>query len=186
MLRAGTSSPYDACTTWRTHLMDRLGTIDGLDAVVVGRWMAYRNSTLQANGSTSTSSTVGPVWRAGAERTFDRLSRVTPRIVALEDVPWPNVDVPACLSEHRRDVEACSFSRSRSSGLDAALVKAEKAAAPKVVRHLDMTDVICPKARCQVVSSTGQIMYRDQHHLTAGFSATLWERLSERLDRAIG
>jgi hypothetical protein len=125
------------------------------------------------------------VWREGAERTFDRLSRVTPRVVVMEDVPWPNVDVPACLSEHLQDVDACAFSRSDSSGLDAALVAAEKAA-PSGVRHVDMTDVICPTARCQVVSPTGQIMYRDEHHLTAGYSATLWKSLDERLETAIG
>jgi len=185
VLRAGTSSPYDACGTWREHLLDRLEGIDGLDAVVIGRWMAYRGSTLQPDGSASTSSTVGAVWRAGAERTFDRLRRVTPRIVVMEDVPWPNVDVPACLSEHHRDVEACGFSKSRSSGLDAALVTAEEEASPAAVRHLDMTDVICPKARCQVVSPTGQIMYRDEHHLTAGFSATLWPSVAERLETSI-
>ncbi len=185
VLRAGTSRPYDACVTWRENVLDRLEQIDGLDAVVIGRWMAYRGSTLEPDGSVSTPSTVGAVWREGAERTFDRLSRVTPRVVVMEDVPWPNVDVPACLSEHLQDVDACAFSRSDSSGLDAALVAAEKAA-PSGVRHVDMTDVICPTARCQVVSPTGQIMYRDEHHLTAGYSATLWKSVDERLETAIG
>jgi len=54
------------------------------------------------------------------------------------------------------------------------------------VRFLGMTDAICPEKTCQVVSSTGQIMYRDEHHLTAGYSATLWPELSDRLDAAIG
>ncbi len=184
--RAGTSATYDACTTWRNNLLDRLDEVDGLDAVVVGRWMAYRNSTLQPNGSTSTPSNVGPVWREGAERTFDRLRRVTPNIVVLDDVPWPNGDVPACLSKHPQDVEACSFSRDQASGLDAVLAKEEEAAAPKAVKHLDMTDVICPEERCQVVSATGQIIFRDEHHLTAGFSAAMWETLSERLQKAMG
>ena len=186
VLRAGTTSPYGACTTWRQHLLDRLATIDGLDAVVIARWKAYRTSTLQPDGSASTNATIGAVWEAGAERTFDRLRRVTDRIVVIEDVPWPTADVPSCLSMHRRHVEVCAFSRSGASGQDAALVSAEKAAAPTVVRHLSMTDVICPKATCQVVSPTGQIMYRDQHHLTAGFSATLSGKLSQRLDAAFG
>ena len=185
VLRAGSTSPYGACTTWRRHLLDRLATINGLDAVVIARWMAYRTSTVQPDGSASSSSTVGAVWEAGAKRTFDRLSRVTDRIIVMEDVPWPRVDVPSCLSQHRRHVETCAFSRSGASGQDAALVHAEKAAAPEVVRHVSMTDVICPKTTCQVVSPTGQIMYRDQHHLTAGYSATLSEKLSQRLDAAI-
>ncbi|MFL6178059.1 MAG: SGNH hydrolase domain-containing protein [Ornithinibacter sp.] len=186
VLRPGTTSAYDACTTWREHLLDRLESIDGLDAVVIGRWMAYRGSTLRSDGSPVTSSTVGAVWEAGAERTFDRLRGVTSRIVVMEDVPWPGGDVPSCLSEHRRDVEACSFSRSRSTRLDAVLVGAEEAAAPKAVRHVDMTDVICPTKRCQVVSATGQIMYRDEHHLTAGFSASMWPGLAKRLEAAMG
>ena len=49
-----------------------------------------------------------------------------------------------------------------------------------------MTDVICPEKTCQVVSPTGQIKYRDEHHLTAGYSATLWPDLSDRLDAAMG
>jgi hypothetical protein len=140
---------------------------------------------VQPDGSGSTPSTVGSIWRAGAERTFDRLRRVAPRVVVMEDVPWPYVDVPSCLSQNRRDVEKCAFPRSHRSDLDEALVKAEEAAAGKLVEHLDMSDVICPKATCQVVSSTGQIKYRDQHHLTAGYSATLWPVLARRLEAAL-
>ena len=63
---------------------------------------------------------------------------------------------------------------------------AEKAAAPRLVRTLAMTDVICPRSTCHVVSPTGQIKYRDEHHLTAGYSATLWPQLSERLEALVG
>jgi hypothetical protein len=147
--------------------------------------MAYSKSTIESDGAATTPSTVGEVWREGAKRTFDRLRQVTQRVVVLEDVPWPTVDVPACLSENRRDVEKCAFSRSRRAGLDAALVKAEESAAPKLVEHLDMTDVICPKSTCQVVSSTGQIKYRDQHHLTVGYSTTLSPVLARRLEAAL-
>ena len=183
--RAAGTSTYERCSTWRERLYDRLDTIDGLDAVVIGRWMAYRTSTVQPDGSRSTSSAVESVWRAGAERTFDRLRRVAPRVVVMEDVPWPNVDVPSCLSENRRNVEKCAFPRSDRDDLDAALVTAEEAAGPKLVEHVDLADVICPKATCQVVSSTGQIKYRDQHHLTAGYSATLWPVLATRLEAAL-
>ncbi len=184
--RAGTTSRYDACSRWRENVLDRLDGIEDLDAVVIGRWMAYQNSTLQPDGSASSSSTVGSVWAAGAARTFDRLRSATDRVVVMEDVPWPVADVPSCLSEHRRDVEACAFSRSDRSGMDAALVAAEKSAAPDALRFVGMTDAICPEKTCQVVSPTGQIMYRDEHHLTAGYSATLWPELADRLDAAIG
>ena len=45
-----------------------------------------------------------------------------------------------------------------------------------------MTDVICPRSTCQVVTSSGQVKYRDEHHLTAGYSARLWPALAERLE----
>ena len=70
--------------------------------------------------------------------------------------------------------------------MDAALVAAEESAAPELVRFVGMTDVICPTSTCQVVSRTGQIMYRDEHHLTAGYSATLWPELADRLEAATG
>jgi peptidoglycan/LPS O-acetylase OafA/YrhL len=181
----GTSARYDACTQWRAGVLERLAGIEGLDAVVIGRWMAYRSFTFQPDGSQSTPATVGPVWQAGAERTFDQLEQVADRIVVMEDVPWPLADVPACLSEHRTDVEACSFATSERSGLDAPLLAAEEAAAPRALRTVDMTDVICPTATCQVVSPTGQIKYRDEHHLTAGYSASLWPELSARLEAEV-
>ena len=42
------------------------------------------------------------------------------RIIVLRDVPWPNGNVPSCLSEHPDDVEACAFEPAEQrSGLDA-------------------------------------------------------------------
>ena len=183
--QVGTSSRYDACTQWRAEVLDRVAGIEGLDAVVVGRWMAYGSSTFMPDGSLSTPASVGPVWGAGAERTVERLRQATERVVVMEDVPWPLSDVPACLSEHPSDVEACSFPTSDRAGLDAALLEAEQAAAPRTVHTLDMTDVICPESTCHVVSESGQVKYRDEHHLTAGYSASLWPVLSERLEAVL-
>ena len=110
VLRAGTPSPYAPCATWREHLLDRLEGIDGLDAVVIGRgW---------PTGAPPSSRTARPAPRrrsgrcGGRGRSARSTGSVGSRcIVVMEDVPWPNVDVPACLSEHPRDVEACGFSR---------------------------------------------------------------------------
>jgi peptidoglycan/LPS O-acetylase OafA/YrhL len=178
---------YAACDTWRRTVLQRVASIEGLDAVVIGRYMGYRSRTVLPDGSRSTASTVAQTWSAGARRTVDELRRATDRIVIMRDVPWPEADVPSCLSEHSREVEACAFDRSSRVGMDEVLVTAEKAAAPKAVAFVDMSDIICPEkqARCQVVSPAGQIMYRDQHHLTAGYSASLWKVLSQRIDAAI-
>ena len=115
--RPGATATYDRCTTWRAHMLDRLETIEGLDAVVIGRWMAYGRSTVAARRVGQHPSTVGT--SGGRRRTHVRpAAQVTPRVVVMEDVPWPTVDVPSCLSENRQDVERCAFSRSRRCGLD--------------------------------------------------------------------
>jgi hypothetical protein len=53
------------------------------------------------------------------------------------------------------------------------------------VRFADLTDQLCPTARCPVVAPTGQVMYRDLHHLAASYSATLAEPLAEALEKAM-
>ena len=43
--RSGGRAPprrYDACPRWRANVLDRLEAIEDLDAVVIGRWMAYQ------------------------------------------------------------------------------------------------------------------------------------------------
>ncbi len=177
---------YDNCGVWREKVIDRVATIKDVDAVVIGRYPVYARSVLLPDGSQTTAATVGPVWTAASKRTFDRLGESTDRIIVLHDVPWPTGNVPSCLSEHPDDVEACAFDREKRSGLDAPLLKAEKAADPKAVRLVDLTDVICPDPLCQVVTSGGQIKYRDNTHLSAGYSTTLWRPLSDRLEAAIG
>jgi peptidoglycan/LPS O-acetylase OafA/YrhL len=177
---------YANCIEWREKVLDQVASIKEVDAVVIGRYPVYANSVLLPDGSQTTADTVGPVWTAASRRTFDRLGKVTDRIVMLHDVPWPTGNVPSCLSENPDDVEACAFDREKRSGLDAPLLKAEKAADPKAVRLVDLTNVICPEQRCQVVTSAGQIKYRDNTHLSAGYSTALWRPLSERLEAAIG
>ena len=179
-------APYDACTRWRGEMFERLSSIKGLDAVVIGRSMDYRALTLLPDGSRSTVETVGPAWTKGSERSFDRLAGVTRRIIVLRDIPWPSGDVPSCLSEHPDAVEACAFSKAERARLDDPLVRAERATAEKALRFVDMTDVLCPAEQCQVVTPRGQIMYRDTHHLTAGYSAAMWRAVSDRVDAAIG
>ena len=55
-----------------------------------------------------------------------------------------------------------------------------------MVGLVSLTDAICPEPRCQVVTPQGQIKYRDNTHLSAGYSESLWRPLAERVDAAIG
>jgi hypothetical protein len=175
---------YTSCQQWRNAVLDRVASIKGLDAVLVGRWKDYQTLAMEPDGSRTTSSTVGPLWQEGAERSFERLSDATKRILVIRDVPRPNGDVPACLSEHEGDAAACDFPRKGHTYLDDALVRAEKAAAPDTVRVLDLTDTFCPGNTCPVTDD-GTVIYRDSHHLTSAYSRVLAEPLRRAIEAAL-
>jgi hypothetical protein len=176
--------PYPACAAWREAVLQRLTSLGHLDAVVVGQWHDYSGLALTADRERVDAAGVAGPWREGARRSFTRLAAVTDRVVVLRDSPRPPEDVPTCLSREQ-DAAACSFPKQGSTGLDQVIANAEKAAAPAMVRFADLTAQLCPTARCPVVAPTGQVMYRDSHHLAAHYSATLAESLAQALERAM-
>jgi peptidoglycan/LPS O-acetylase OafA/YrhL len=175
---------YTACADWRSQMLDRVGSIEDLDAVVVGRWMDYRSLALNPDGSRTTPETVGAVWKEGSARSFARLASAAPRILVIRDVPRPDVDVPACLSKNGNDASKCDFPRAGHTYLDEPLAKAERAAAPKAVRFVDLTERLCPDDTCPVMED-GKVIYRDNHHLTMSFSETLAEPLRKAIEAAL-
>jgi hypothetical protein len=174
-----------ACATWREQVLERVENLPGLDAVVVGRFKSYVDRVVAPDGKVADGAEMEQLWEAGSKRTFDRLRKAAPRVVVLRDVPWPKGDVPACLSQHPDDTEACGNSRAESVGLDEPLVRAERRAAPGLVRFVDLNDVMCPGDPCQVVSPAGRIMFRDSHHVTMGYSESLWQVVAHRVEKAI-
>ena len=175
---------YTTCAQWRTQVLQRVSAIQGLDAVLIGRWMDYRSLALLPDGTRTTAKTVGPLWKEGSARSFATLQKATPRILIIRDVPRPDGDVPSCLSENEGDETKCTFKRAGHTYLDATLAQAEKAAAPKAVRFIDMTDRLCPGDVCPVMED-GSVIYRDGHHLTMGYSATLAEPLRKAIEAAL-
>jgi peptidoglycan/LPS O-acetylase OafA/YrhL len=178
-----TKGRYKACEQWRANVLERLKEAPELDAVVVGRWKDYKDIALQPNGDKATPATIGKLWAEGSRRTYSVLADVAPRVVVMADTPRPTQDVPACLSA--KDPDECAFDSARTTHQDGVLFKAEKAAAPKVVRSVDLTGLLCPDPTCPVVSPKGQIMYRDANHLTDGYSKTLWRQVAKALDKAV-
>jgi hypothetical protein len=179
-------SRYRTCDEWRHKMLDRVASIKGLDAIVIGRWMDYRSLALKPDGSRVDGASIGDVWTAGSARSFARLRKAAPRIVVLRDTPRPMSDVPTCLSRHGGDAaDACTFDRRTRTHLDAPLVAAEKAAAPDAVRFADMTSVLCPTAQCPVTTPQNVVIYRDTHHITARYSALVWREFANAVEQAI-
>jgi peptidoglycan/LPS O-acetylase OafA/YrhL len=177
---------YADCATWRGRVLKRVSQIKGLDAVVVARWADYRRLALAADGSRAEDDALfASLWQQGAERTVQQLGRGGKRVIFVRDTPKAPQDVPSCLSEHPKKPTSCAFRTSEAAHRDGPLLAAEKAAAGSRLRTVDLTDVICQTTTCQVVTQVGMIKYRDEHHLSATFGATLWRALAHRLEREL-
>jgi len=98
----------------------------------------------------------------------------------LADTPISRYDVPSCLSGHLRDVRDCATDRAYAFG-SKPNVREQVAAERSGAAFVDLSDVICPgDGACPAVLD-GMIVYRDDHHLTATFSAALAPILGGRL-----
>jgi peptidoglycan/LPS O-acetylase OafA/YrhL len=177
---------YADCATWRTRVLKRVSQIKGLDAVVIARWADYRRLALARDGSRAEDDRLfASLWEQGMRRTIQQLGANGRRVVMIRDTPLAPHDVPSCLSEHAKDPRSCAFRTAAAAHRDGPLLAAEKRAAGSRLTTVDLTDAICPTKTCQVVTQTGMIKYRDEHHLSARFGASLWKVLAQRIERRL-
>jgi hypothetical protein len=159
---------YTECETWRWNVVKALQKLQPELVIVTGhRWFP----TIVAGDGDAT--------RQG--EAMARLVRQVPgRIVMLADTPISRYDVPACLSRNLDDVRRCATDRAWAFG-SRPMARERVAARLTGATLVTMSDVICPgKGKCPAVLD-GMIVYRDDHHLTATFAASLAPVLGDRL-----
>jgi peptidoglycan/LPS O-acetylase OafA/YrhL len=166
--------PYYECVTWRRNVINRMRSFPGgVDLVVVGRSTYALVNVLTAEGKPIASGTLDTVWAQAAARTFSRLRAVADHVILIPDTPLSPHDVPSCLSEFPSEPDRCRFPRKRVLERGKTLTTAERETAPPGVEVIDLSGSICPSDPCPVVTAGGVIIYRDTHHMSATFSATL-------------
>jgi peptidoglycan/LPS O-acetylase OafA/YrhL len=158
---------YTECETWRERVVERLIEEDP-DIVVVA---SARGMAVMDPGDDDPT-------RQG-EAMARLLVRIPGRIAVLADTPQSMYDVPACISRNLADVTLCETPIEvafnwRRLRLERAATEASGATL------IDLTDWICPRQRCPVVMN-GTLVYRDIHHMTATFAASLADPLLEAL-----
>ena len=99
------------------------------------------------------------------------IGRLRSPVAIIVDNPRNDVDIPACLSKHPRDVHACAISRDVAFGPQFGVME-RVAARRSHAAIIDVTASICPSTPCPVVLH-GMLPYRDTHHLTATFVRSL-------------
>jgi hypothetical protein len=163
---------YPECLEWNENVVSRLRQIrPDLTVTIPFRWI---HAMEPINDSPK---------RQG--RSIGRmLTRVPGPKVVIVDTPWSWKDIPDCLDEHPVNPDACALpTNSRTAG--GVVVRERMAAKIGGARFVDLTPKFCPAYPCPVVTATGLIKFRDEHHLTATYAKTLAYAVGKALDRAL-
>jgi hypothetical protein len=150
---------YTECYTWRQLVVEELQRLKP-DLVVVA---AARNMKPMVAGDDD------PRRQGLAMARF--LVQIPGRIGILVDTPESRFDIPACLALHRDDVRACETARAVAF-TSRHLILEQTAAEASGATVVDLSDVICSRDPCPVV--TGRtLMWRDSQHFTATYATSL-------------
>ena len=169
----------DHCREWRDRAIAGINALHPAAVVMA----SYNGSTLRGDSVTAVLLPVDEI-RAGTRRTLERFSKAAFPIIVLRDTPLPPFNIPACVARREagrlQNGETCDFDAAQA--LNAAAFSAEHEAADGLpdVHLLDLTDQICPAARCPATIN-GLIVYRDEDHLTGRYAASLAPALGARL-----
>jgi peptidoglycan/LPS O-acetylase OafA/YrhL len=165
--------PYTECDTWRRAAL-RLIAREKPTQVFLSSMSGYGLAAPARQNPEE-------VWAAGLRKTLSELPSGA-RAVVIADTPRFRVPPPICLSAHLTDSAACG--RDKREAVDAAQALVEREAATAGgARFVDMNRYICPGPRCQVIAGK-LLMYRDAHHLTTVYAASLAAQLWQEMSKA--
>lgn len=121
----------------------------------------------------------GEGWARGVDDGLARMAAATSKLVYLRGTPRPTFDVPGCL-DGADDTEACDLA-------EPAAVRVHELTDPALrgVPVIDPVAWLCDGRVCPAVVE-GEVVYRDDSHLTAAFARSLadelWTGLSPLLE----
>jgi peptidoglycan/LPS O-acetylase OafA/YrhL len=162
---------YPECDSWNSVVLSRLQkTPPDLVLISNSRWITLADAGQESVTSESNS----------LIRMIGKIPTST-KVVIIQDPPLPTYEkVPDCLSTYMSDYRKCAITRSRAFG-SAMGTREQNAASATGAGLIDLTAAICPgTGNCPVVIDN-MIVWRDDHHLTATFSATLGPAIDAQL-----
>lgn len=167
--------PYESCATWNTRVMRELTGSDGPDYVITSQGS---NKALNSAGKLT-----ADALKAGLRRSWAKLTKAGIKVLVLADNPDPRRDVYECVAENLHRLSRCRFNRADGITASGAPVQRSAAAGMTGVEIVDLTDTICPTAKCPPVIGH-VLLYRKGSHLTATFVKSLARQLRMGLTAA--
>ena len=156
-----------SCNTWRSRAEAWLRSHPP-DLIVVSNSHGYK--LIDSAAKPIPKNAREATWQRGLVRTLRAMPH-GPILAVLADTPALEANVPVCLAAHPKQISACETPR--SSAIDSVHDAAEQATAEAAgASFVSLNNVVCWSDPCPVV--TGNVlMWRNQDHLTATFSALL-------------
>jgi peptidoglycan/LPS O-acetylase OafA/YrhL len=165
---------YTECEQWRGQIMGRLRA-EHPALVVLGTAHHYTPDF----GFTVYSQQ----WLDALTRTVADLRATGATVLVMGPAPYPQMNVPTCLSGHLDSTGACGLAR--AAALDDAGIAAEAAATSAGGgRYADVSGLFCTSDRCPVVVGN-QLVYRDDNHITLEYARWLSPVVGALVDRAM-
>lgn len=176
--------PYTECDTWRRDSIARVLAMQPA-LVIVASASVYVDAP-EHDRSTGTSS---EEWGFGLRRVLDRFSGKGIRTAIMRDSPIPGFDIPTCLARASWRPwlfsAGCDFSRAESQTATVSQSELRAVTGVDGAQIVDISDAICATPVCDAMRE-GVVVYRDAHHLTASFSASLAPVLGNSLEVMVG
>ncbi|MCH8561203.1 acyltransferase family protein [Nesterenkonia sp. DZ6] len=163
---------YEECYEWGQRIVEELHEHADLDHVIVsGSRYNVPDGVPESVHSGSVEEGYSQVWSDLAEGSIP--------VTVILDNPRMQIDLPECVAEHSEALEECAVDREQA--VEASGYAQQKTAAQSSgATAIDLTDSICPEQECAPIIGS-VLVYRDSHHLTATYAATLSSHLEEEL-----
>jgi peptidoglycan/LPS O-acetylase OafA/YrhL len=181
MLKGRRAQWYAQCARFREAMVQRIVAMKP-SAVILSNWDHY----VAMPGQGSYWGLPASAWQRGLRRTYNRFTAAGIETIVIRGTPRTWFDVPSCLSRKAAGLpfgRSCSYERA-SSFVPAAITAQTNAARGLPVEFVDMNDQICATKTCGTMRG-GVVMFTDDNHLTATFSASLSGSLGDRIDAAM-
>jgi hypothetical protein len=164
---------YHECRQFRTAALAYIATLK--PALVV----------MSSNGSGGRIPSVpdtaqDQAWAEGWAASVRTAAATGARVAVIEDTPWPQGDVPECLSANATAIGTCASSPQQAIREPTRRRMIADAVSAVGATVIDPTSWLCTSTICPPVVGN-LLVYRDGSHMTTAYSAALAPVLAEKL-----
>lgn len=165
--------PYGNCVAWNESVTAELTSTRPDLVIVAGRfWPVLVTEDGLLDGEPRATALA-----AGLASSWSKLTTEGLQVIAVRDVPFPEVDVAECVAENLTDLAECALERAE---IMQGNTSHAAAAAELAIGLVDLTDQICFTDICPAVVDD-VLVWRDSHHLTATYARLLADAFAAQL-----